>query len=447
MSIQYAEVGSTTSNNWPSATSFIATYSASVQQSGVQGSLGLPELVPEDAICMEERASAQWVPGDPHVNAISGVVTANISKEIFEEEVRPYVETYNKWKDECLDEIKEALQGYFPDRWEVIHLNNLDIVHHLKEALGRTKGAFTTQSSAYSSLAGEAMIRIVIHFPELLVSNDVNSTLLIKDFYVKIYLDYKLSITEMTGYRATKSYKEHLCDYNFSHVKIGNNSWTTFCFGHTSLDTLVAEMRVYMYNQTKMDLLLQNLTDYLSWESIDGVPYYSIENVKKRQLGAANTPQYAPAACMAYYRTVMATNPKFPIILEWQGDRYTCEVPITMEYIRAITPHVPEYARFPIDDLSMTSIYRNNVNVKAINRTIGNLNADSRERSGFRFKGEDVNYTVELLEEEQEEEEDLERLIDIRLARSIAMILEEEMSNYLHNKFWHGIKEGSIQQV
>ena len=139
---------------------------------------------------------------------------------------------------------------------------------------------------------------VLVYFPEVTISNSVEQSHVTRDIYLHFKVrDTCVSLNAIK--RTTYTEKEIRNNYLFSHCKSSYNptNWTvdSFCFGSTD----VADLRQSVeYNGRKavfknLYFFLEAIKEYLSWESLEGVPYRKIENViiDVAKYKAANIPE------------------------------------------------------------------------------------------------------------------------------------------------------------
>lgn len=127
---------------------------------------------------------------------------------------------------------------------------------------------FTTMNTPY----------IIIKFSEITIKNN-SLKHLIKDMYVRILLDrYQ---PKLQGWRGTKSIFEHLASYSHSHLPIGCFKFSDFCLGNSEFSTI---FRDFKNSTDSFTLFCLSLPQFLAWESLEGVPYIRMREVKKQEL-------------------------------------------------------------------------------------------------------------------------------------------------------------------
>jgi hypothetical protein len=141
-------------------------------------------------------------------------------------------------------------------------------------------------------------IEVIVYFPEINISNSEGITHLIKDIF--IYIPIKISVdggvdyfqfSETNGVRSTITLSEYKQYYAHSHLpsKYFNTRYDNerakllepdrFCRG--SGDLVAVEMLLNNdFSYELFQLYLHELQPFLEWESLEGVPYRRIKNVK-----------------------------------------------------------------------------------------------------------------------------------------------------------------------
>lgn len=129
---------------------------------------------------------------------------------------------------------------------------------------------------------------LVIHFPEIEITNTVEQKHKIEDLYFRIsvlvnrqYFNVaghnKLQIS-LSGFRTTYTLKE--IEYNYAHSHLhGGVGWQDFCLGSSPIQILLTNLR-NSPTEDNWNLFLLSIPNYLSWESLEGGPYYKMGEIK-----------------------------------------------------------------------------------------------------------------------------------------------------------------------
>ena len=126
---------------------------------------------------------------------------------------------------------------------------------------------------------------ILIHFPDLVVNNSHNVNHPIKDMFFRIKLTANGRIDGFDGNRTTFSLIEYYSNYKFSHLsRIGLDEvpdYRHFCFGDGDLPKLQSRFNCSASDKKfeVFKILCFCIEGYLSWESLEGVPYIRLSEV------------------------------------------------------------------------------------------------------------------------------------------------------------------------
>ena len=125
---------------------------------------------------------------------------------------------------------------------------------------------------------------VYVHFPEVTISNSVEQSHVMRDIYLHFMV--RDNLVHLNGIkRTTYTEKEIRNNYLFSHCSSSYDptNWTvnSFCFGSTDIADLRESVRHNGRKAVFKDLyfFLEAIKEYLSWESLEGVPYRKIEHV------------------------------------------------------------------------------------------------------------------------------------------------------------------------
>ncbi|NCD06246.1 MAG: hypothetical protein EOL97_09010 [Spirochaetia bacterium] len=123
----------------------------------------------------------------------------------------------------------------------------------------------------------------VIYYPEIQITNSYGLVHTMYDLWAKINISTDSNRLYLASLkRTTLSSSEIRNEYLFSHCYINDYAYPfesfDFCYGNSShpLQSLLKEGDPFL----KVDLWFLNLEAYLSWESVEGIPYRYINNVK-----------------------------------------------------------------------------------------------------------------------------------------------------------------------
>lgn len=123
---------------------------------------------------------------------------------------------------------------------------------------------------------------IIVHFPEITISNSMEQSHIIRDLYLRFCIG-NASVGADGLKRGTLTDAEIRNKYTFSHVNNGGDCfwWAdSFCFGDTQISKLKNIIRRGRKEVFKnLSFFLEAIKEYLSWESLEGVPYKKIDEV------------------------------------------------------------------------------------------------------------------------------------------------------------------------
>jgi hypothetical protein len=133
-------------------------------------------------------------------------------------------------------------------------------------------------------------LTIVIHYPELKITNKLNKSIDITDMYVKFHINQQGDINKKGLLGKRGSFTELQLEKNYSHSHLPasfSNDFLTFCLG-SGTDITMSMMMLYeqILNKNKeeipnvFNLFLLNLKAYLEYESLEGGPYIKMEMLK-----------------------------------------------------------------------------------------------------------------------------------------------------------------------
>ena len=123
---------------------------------------------------------------------------------------------------------------------------------------------------------------VVIHYPELTISNSKGITHKLLDVYVRYSLYNKRLIPSI--FRTTYTYPEASYDYSHSHYSGTLNRFrkiTNFCLGTNPLAPLLEKGASTI---TEVKLLIKAVHELLIWESLEGGPYRYLSKLHKKSV-------------------------------------------------------------------------------------------------------------------------------------------------------------------
>lgn len=137
---------------------------------------------------------------------------------------------------------------------------------------------------------------ILVHFPELVITNSAKHKHIIRDLFVKFVFDMDTGHMMMPlAARTTRTYEELINGYSHSHVQLSTRAnWGGFCFGETAIANTLLSLRSKRVTLESLSGFLFQFDDYIHWESREGGPYFTIDTLGKvndRQSGGRLSPR------------------------------------------------------------------------------------------------------------------------------------------------------------
>lgn len=131
---------------------------------------------------------------------------------------------------------------------------------------------------------------ILVYWPKVKVTNENDKSIIIQDLYAKIELDAKGNIpTEARGFRlnrATYPMDQWVCSYLHSHIQCipkGDLEYFEFpCLGTGPIKDTINSLRAQIsegFDEIRWMLFCEELSRYVTVESLAGIPYNRLENV------------------------------------------------------------------------------------------------------------------------------------------------------------------------
>ena len=196
---------------------------------------------------------------------------------------------YREYLDTEIEYIKSELEGYYPGNWDLqfdesywntitATLNNCfeTDINRIKNSIN-----YTTNNT---------LITIYILFPDITITNSRRNSRNIKDLFIRITLNPLLSSSKQVtssyfhGWRATKYVSDIYNNYGHSHLYPHSIEYATsdpfghFCLGNSEIASTSAIL-MHSYNQDTFSLILQQISSYVKWESLEGGPYRKIAEI------------------------------------------------------------------------------------------------------------------------------------------------------------------------
>lgn len=175
-----------------------------------------------------------------------------------------------------LAQMKTIMNEVFGEQYNQIQIvdNRDQISYHTLELGSWSESIINDFFQSYG------LYRLVVHFPDITITNTNEASHQIKDLFVGFTLDRTCRVKYMNGRRATFSRAEFLSNYGHSHLSgTSHNSWGRFCVGHGPIGQAITLLAHEDFDPIEFRLLCYHLKMYVKHESIEGVPYYNMEDI------------------------------------------------------------------------------------------------------------------------------------------------------------------------
>lgn len=151
-----------------------------------------------------------------------------------------------------------------------------------------------TSDERYYTILKYYVIRVVILYPEITISNDDGLSRVIKELYVCFNIEnlalnenqYVFTPREITGTRTNVVYEEWFSGYMHSHLPSCRATefqdalvLSNFCLGTDTPIQDITESLCTEYNEESFQMFLLILNSIVEWESLEGVPHIKMRSV------------------------------------------------------------------------------------------------------------------------------------------------------------------------
>lgn len=330
-----------------------------------------------------------------------------------------------------LEEFEKALQKKI-ETWEK---SNVGKVIEEDQILN----LFTSNVFQINNFSSAEVYKYIIKFPEINITNSKGHKHYIKDLYMLLRFNPWMRLLEMNGMRGKKTYSELDANYTHSHIAtcgVEKGSYRhSCCLGHTDYDNLYMSL-IGKFGEYELTLFVQQLGDYLSWESIEGGPYCNINNIIRKDYNRG-MPTLSSTDRSIVYKNFVKHYVDKPELIEVEmtfqngGLIPTFNIPINERFKQLVTTVCPESYKVYYDPLTKREYSVSNQLSRNIERD--NLMYRSNGKL-FTFRGEDVFF--EIYNPQQEE---VIEVVHDKIAPSSAIdhiareLLENLYSNYEKN--------------
>ena len=251
-----------------------------------------------------------------------------------------------------------------------------------QEAIKETLSSIFGENGYEITFLERERFSLILHYPYITIKNDFAEKHLIKDLYIQISGERKTR-KAIRGLRGSLSYGEFSSGYNHSHIMTGvHTNFSDFCLGTSELTMLLYED--IFESDSFLRYFCIVLENYLSWESIEGVPYIRMNSVSP--FGRLSSPNYD-----AYWLKNLKLGLKLEVNINFT-------IKNVLEVEDAIYKEVCK-----LDDY-----YRNYATVNKIGNVYYNTNQarNSNSYNGvnlFKFNGKDIKLQIEEFKQEENE--------------------------------------------
>ena len=248
---------------------------------------------------------------------------------------------------------------------------------------------------------------VTIRFPELLLTSENGLTHTLRDLFVKIpmiYLSGNIRLGQLRYARTTFEVKEVISSYVHSHLNSGCFSGfsSNFCYGSTVFSAFLNTARS-SFDIRDLYVFLQNLTDFLKWESISGTPYKYISNLGDPYRWSSNTQSVQLPSETIYsvvenvYKEVISKINFSDEIYEFDGENITFTERFYAYMISLIREACPKELFFQRNRTGMSVTTSDSLDRSSCERINGT-------ESDIIFKGARVKYKILGIDDEEDDE-------------------------------------------
>ena len=125
--------------------------------------------------------------------------------------------------------------------------------------------------------------QIVVHFPEVTITNENNKSIIIQDLYAKVCINALGNLCSGPLFnRATYPYIQMVRGYMHSHINgiVTDDHFTSSCLGSGPINRTINSLRMEC-EEGLWKLYCIELEKYVHVESLQGGPYHRLENVTR----------------------------------------------------------------------------------------------------------------------------------------------------------------------
>lgn len=366
----------------------------------------------------------------------------NIPKEITEKGLGYYKDKYEEIASSRIAQIEAAAEGYYPDRWDFVKLDKSGY-EAVKEQIAAHMQARDTEDVDECAVATHSIYRLTIHFPSITITNSRGNSHVVKDVYIMLNFDYKLKLSEgLKGYRGTKTIREYMHMYNHSHGERASRGIVAFCLGSTPFETIVTTARTSNFDIVVYELILQNLLDYLSWESEEGGPYVRMASLANPASSSATPPEIASAELVRITQGVIANREPLRYSIRMANGEIGVALSDDLSFREMLTKYTSTSWKFPYVEHSLNSVYSKISEQETISN-VRRINA--MVTPCIMYKGRPIKQVVEETKDISEGPE-RETLVESRMAVHVRRELERAILDFIRRDFLYGHTQKESQK-
>lgn len=359
-----------------------------------------------------------------------------------------------EYAEENRKELEEILDFYFKDRWDLqidhrdssISLDNIKaFVNAIKIPEDKLKNRkqffeFLVRDRNYYNIHNIKKSTLLIHFPEIDITNRSKHKHKIVDLWMKFHFNSFYRMLNMGGTRSTKTFAEYNAGYNHSHMpsqrECTSGTVLNCCLGDTHYKTLQTQLFAN-FDKTDMTLFMQQLGDYLAWESLEGGPHFRMELIGNRNYNtSSNRNYYLSGSVMnkAYEDFLKKYPDGYTIQLEDNGVYFKFRVIKDEDFKEKVTAVCPDNVKMLYDVVQKKQYVEDTV--EGSSASIQKLNDEFKKQVMFVFKGKPVHF--QILDPNAGVKRDTSNIIKVapdQLINHIATSLEQGINKYYVKKF------------
>jgi len=286
------------------------------------------------------------------------------------------------------------------------------------------------------------IVSAVIYFPEIEITNSSEQSHIMKDIYIKY--EFRKDEETVGGFtlkdigiaRSSYSASEIVNGYLFSHVSKDDFDRYSydFCYGSTDLSKFI---RRCLNDDSPIKFfhsLLLNYEEYLKWESLEGVPYRTIDSV------ISNNPKFVEcgvsisrSSLLKYAEIVLSNIDSFKYEYIIKNGKYVIRA--TDEFIENVGDIICNHAEpkhiFPFINGKSCSIS---------NEIVETLHYYQFIETKIIFKGEKQRIDIYDMDEvlSINDDELIEKRIHTNIPKMVADFICKQFGNFIINKKFNG---------